>query len=174
MNYILTWRIITPDLLAVVERRTWGENPYVRFDISWHHTCHSNFLVVEKTLILTIKALTDTISKKSHEVIVHIVLGCYKIRFADSSNCISPVPKKMCWGSTFSSVLVLRLWRILPTWIKDASSQQSSKQMVKDYFPRLFTFCLLFLYYNFFFKFWWFFTLYHYEKVVFCYHYYYY
>ena len=57
-----------------------------------------------------------------------------------STNVVVPVSKK-CAGDIAFSVVAPPLWNILPTSIKNATSQQPFKSMLKDYlFPWVFSF----------------------------------
>ena len=61
--------------------------------------------------------------------------GAMRTRPSGSTNFVVPVSKK-CAGDRAFSVIAPRLWNILPVSIKNATSQQSFKSMLKDYlFP---------------------------------------
>ena len=69
-----------------------------------------------------------------------------RTRSSGSTNFVVPVTKK-CAGDRAFSVIAPRLWNILPVSIKNATSQQSFKSMLKDYlFPWLFSICFLISY----------------------------
>ena len=69
--------------------------------------------------------------------------GAMRTRSSCSTNFVAPVSKKYAGDRGFS-VIAPRLWKISPVSIRNATSQQSFKSMLKDYFfPWLFSICFL-------------------------------
>ena len=71
--------------------------------------------------------------------------GCYEntLLWQHHFYC-SCLEENLCVGDRAFSVIAPRLWNILPVSIKNATSQQSFKSMLKDYlFPWLFSICFL-------------------------------
>ena len=93
--------------------------------------------IMYKTLLYVYKSVEGLSPQYIQDCLIvkRCAEGAMRTRSSGSTNFVVPVSKK-CAGDRAFSVIAPRLWNILPVSIKNATSQQSFKSMLKDYlFP---------------------------------------
>ena len=93
--------------------------------------------IVYKTLLYVYKSVEGLSPQYIQDCLIvkRPAEGAMRTRSSGSTNFVVHVPKK-CAGDKAFSVVAPRLWNTLPASIKNATSQQSFKAMLKDYlFP---------------------------------------